>query len=589
MICNPRVRLGCFEADLATGELFHKGNRLSLQEKPFKILALLLQAPGQLITREEISSKVWPGVFVENDLCLNTAVRRLRAVLEKTDPKCNLIETVGHRGYRLRTKVEFSSNGLHALPRAENGPRLAVLPFTSLNDEPQHYFVDGLTEQMIVQLGRVFKRVSVISPISSLHFKGTVKSLWHIAKELRADYVLTGCVWRIPPLIRVTAKLIRTADQCCLWSESYTRDDAEVFQLQNEITRAISRGLCQALPEPTPDHHYLTTTPAIYEIYLKARFFSYKFMQKSFERAIELFEKVLAEDPDFAPAYAGLAHLLTAAVTYGGPPHRAFYERIEMLANRALEISEELAEAHCALAWSRAWQGDWLSAERGFLRAQEINPSYPFPYTGYAHLLSSLGRHQEAIAAGKRACELDPLSPIVHTMLGLGFYMAGEMQQAIECQQDAIEIDPRFCPAHGTLGFIHYAMGDLKRAVCSMRAAVEHSPDTPLMRCFLAWSLAAAGEVREAREILSDLVHLRKMNCLPATSIALIYAAVAQNKEAWKWLELAARELDPWRLGLAEDPRFKYFWDDVRFPTLLRMIGLRRSPTTHSSSSSLVH
>lgn len=574
MICNPRVRFGGFEADLATGELFHSGHRLSLQEKPFQILALLLQAPGQLITRREISSKVWPGVFVEKDLCLNTAIRRLRAVLESTDPDCNLIETVGRRGYRLRTKVELSPNGLHVLPSSDNGPRLAVLPFTSLDDEAQHYFVDGLSEQLIVQLGRVFKRVSIISPMSSLHFKGTAKSLSRIAKELKVDYVLSGCVWRIPPLLRVTVKLTRAADQCCLWSESYTPDNTEVFRLQDEITRAISRGLFQALPAPSPDHEYLATTPEIYEIYLKARFFSYKFVQGSFEKAIKLFEQVISDDPDFGPAYAALGHMLTAAVTYGGPPHRVFYDRIEALANKALAISEELAEAHCALAWSRAWQGDWVAAERGFLRAQEINPSFPYPYVGYAHLLSALGQHEQAIIAGKRACELDPLSPIMRTMLGMGFYMAGKMPEAIECQHVALEIDPGFCPAHGTLGFIYHALSDFDQSVSAMRAAVEHGADTPLMRCFLAWSLAAAGERAEASAMLANLLELRKTNCLPATSIGLIYAALGWPNDAWAWLKRAAEELDPWRLGLAADPRFKCFWNDARFPSLLRTIGL---------------
>lgn len=248
MLRNPRVRFGSFEADLATGELFHGGDRLSLQEKPFQILSLLLHAPQQLITRQKISSTVWPGVFVENDLCLNTAIRRLRAVLERTDPKCNLIETVGRRGYRLRTKVEFSPTGLS---RANHGPRLAVLPFTNLNDEAQHYFVDGLTEQTIVQLGHVLKNVSIISWISSIHYKETANSLWRITGILPVDYVFSGCVWRIAPLVRVIAKLTRTLDQRCLWSESYTRKDAEMLQVQDEIARAISRGLCRALSEPS--------------------------------------------------------------------------------------------------------------------------------------------------------------------------------------------------------------------------------------------------------------------------------------------------------------------------------------------------
>jgi hypothetical protein len=122
-----------------------------------------------------------------------------------------------------------------------------------------------------------------------------------------------------------------------VWSESYARDEAEIFQSQEEITRAISRGLLQVLPEPSVLPESLTTLPAICETYLKARLFSFKFVQTSFQTAIQLFEQVIAEDPNFAPAYAALAHMLTAAVTFGGPPHRESYERIEKLAGRALE------------------------------------------------------------------------------------------------------------------------------------------------------------------------------------------------------------------------------------------------------------
>jgi len=261
MICNPRVRFGSFEVDLATGELFHARDRLSLQEKPFQILSLLLQSPGRLITRQEISSKVWSGVFVENNLCLNTAIRRLRTVLEKSDPTCKLIETVGRRGYRLCANVVLSRDGAPALVEPDGAPRLAVLPFINLNDKSERHFVDGFTEEMIVQLGRFFKHVRVISPTPLIDLRRPAKLLRQISKELKIDYVLSGSVWRIPPLLRVTAKLIGTTDQRCLWSESYTRHEIEIFRLQAKITHDITLGLFQALPKPSPSGGSLTITP----------------------------------------------------------------------------------------------------------------------------------------------------------------------------------------------------------------------------------------------------------------------------------------------------------------------------------------
>ncbi len=251
---GERVQFGPFEADLATGELFHHGEKLPLQEKPFEILVLLLRSPGQLVTREEIVSTVWPDVFVESDLSLNTAVRRLRASLEKADPQTELIETVGRRGYRLRAGARPFLLRVPASPhseasRARDDIRLAVLPFSNLDDHGQDHFSDGLTAQMIVQLGRMYKHLSVFSPVTALYFSGTGKSLSHLAHRLQADYVLVGTASHVPPQLRITARLIRSADQCCVWSESYTRLDADIFVVQDEITRSIARSLLQALPE----------------------------------------------------------------------------------------------------------------------------------------------------------------------------------------------------------------------------------------------------------------------------------------------------------------------------------------------------
>jgi tetratricopeptide (TPR) repeat protein len=297
---------------------------------------------------------------------------------------------------------------------------------------------------------------------------------------------------------------------------------------------------------------------------------------------------VITEDPNFAPAYAALALMLTAAVTYGGPPHRMLYERIEKLAGKALELSDRLPEAHCALGWLRHWHADWPQAENSFLRALEINPNFSLGYTGYACLLSMLGRHEQAIALGKRARQLDPLSPIVHAMLGVDFYLAGQLSDAIECQQHAIEIDPGFCPAHAMLGFVYQEMGEVELAVRSLRAAVEYGPDSPLMRAFLARSLVAAGQIEEGTSILEDLLKLRKTNCIPATSIALIYAALKEREHAWSWLMTAMHELDPWRCYMAVDPRFRFFWNDRRFARLLHGMLLpsqRQHSRTHHCSA----
>jgi DNA-binding winged helix-turn-helix (wHTH) protein len=196
MSCDLRARFGSFEADLQTGELFQNGKNLSLQEKPFEILALLIQAPDHLVTREEISCKVWPDVHVQaqSDHCLNTAICRLRSALEKATPNALLIETVGHRGYRLHAYVNFSPVLASAISHADHRPWLAVVAFENLNNGDPDHFAHGFTAQMIVELGRLCKGMSIVAPVSSLCFNSTTKSPEQIARELHVNYLLLGGV-----------------------------------------------------------------------------------------------------------------------------------------------------------------------------------------------------------------------------------------------------------------------------------------------------------------------------------------------------------------------------------------------------------
>jgi TolB-like protein/Tfp pilus assembly protein PilF len=570
-----RARFGSFEADLETAELFNNGVSLRLQEKPFQVLALLLKTPGQLVTREEICSKTWPDVFIQNDLCLNTAICRLRAVLEMADHAASMIETVGRRGYRLRAEVILPATPPPTdSPVSPTGSCLAVLPFANLNGEPQDYFADGLTEQMIVQLGRACKDLTVISPVSSLSYKKTAKSLPEIARELQADHVLSGTVWRIPPGLRITARLVRAADRRCLWSESYDRQETEIFLVQDEITMAICRGLLRALPKSTASPAHLTTTPATYETYLRARYYTYKFDQSGFQTATQLFDQVIGEDPHFAPAHAGQALMLTAAATYGGAPPQAIYDRVKLHAAAALALCDDIPEAHIALAWNGLWAADWTAMEHGVLRALEINPSFSLAYVVHSYWLSIMGRREQAIVAAKRALELDPASPIIATTVAFVHYWGGHLKEALRYLRDCLEMDPRFCPAHLTLAFVHEAMGAPDQALGSARAAAEYNPDTPLALLALARSLALAGDSEGATNILCGVLPFRETGYLPATLIGLIYAALGQHEQAWTYLEAAVGELDPWRVFLGVDPRFKVFWNDGRFPRVLHEIGL---------------
>jgi TolB-like protein/tetratricopeptide (TPR) repeat protein len=574
-----RVRFGSFEADLGTGELFKDGVRLRLQEKPFQILALLLKTPGQLVTRAEICSKLWPDVFVQKDLSLNTAIRRLRVVLETAAPSASLIESVGRRGYRFCAEVTPTPASPPATPTPANsaGPRLVVIPFANLNGEAQDYFADGLTEQMIVQLGRMCKNLSVVSPLSSLYFARKGKSASEIASELQADYVLSGTCWRIPPDLRITAKLVGAADGRCLWSESYARQETEIFLVQDEITLAICRGLLQVLPKSATASAHLTTTPAVYETYLKARCFANQFIESGFEKATHLFELAIREDPKFAPAHADLALMLDSAVTFGVGLPSGIYHRVQHHGLAALALCHDIAEAHTALSGYRLFSGDWVGAEQYILRALEINPSFSFAHVVRSYLLSIMGHQEQATLAAKRALALDPVSPIVGTMAACVHHFAGRREESLRYLQDCIEMNPRFRPAHQILTLVHESMGESSQAVRSARTAAELFPDTPLALLTLARCLALTGDREAAGDILSKLLQFRATGYVPASLIAVVYAALGQQEEAWTYMEEAIRELDPWRVLVGVDPRFSVLWNDARFPQVLSRIGLPHS------------
>jgi TolB-like protein len=247
MTKDLRLRFGPFEADLAAGEVFHRGRRLPLQEKPFQILALLLRRPGQLVTRQEIAAQVWPNVFVQQDISLNTAMRRLRAALEKADPLTEVIETVGRRGYRLRADVKSLSTGGASAP-ADAQLRLAVLPFTNLNDSVRDYFSDGLTEGIINAVSKL-RDVFVIGRNFTFTYKGKNVTIQQVAEKMSVQYVLEGSVQRIGDKVRVTAQLVDARSGSQIMSERYDRVMKDIFVLQDEITMNVLTAMRVVLSE----------------------------------------------------------------------------------------------------------------------------------------------------------------------------------------------------------------------------------------------------------------------------------------------------------------------------------------------------
>ena len=240
---RTRARFGAFEADLASGELFRDGRKVAIQEKPFSLLSLLLRNQN-FISRDEVFSRLWPNVYVQKDVCINTAIRRLRIALQDHGASPALIETVGSRGYRLKVPVEWRA---HVDGNKRRGtPRVAIMPFLNLNGQEGDFFSNGLTEEMIAHLGQTCKNIAVIAPVSSWRLKHNSRHLLRVAQQLQADFVLSGSVSRMDKCLRVTARLIRSSDQSLLWTQSYLREDENVFAVQEEICDDIAREIVPA-------------------------------------------------------------------------------------------------------------------------------------------------------------------------------------------------------------------------------------------------------------------------------------------------------------------------------------------------------
>ena len=298
--------------------------------------------------------------------------------------------------------------------------RLAVLPFANLSDEAE-YFTDGLTDEMISQLGqRCRGRIGVVARWSSMVFKGTTERVSEIGKTLRADYLLEGGVRREGDRVRITARLIDTSSETQLWAETYERDLTDCLSVQADVAARIAESLTvELVPDTPPPVHGVARSAAAYQEYLKGRYHWNNWVRpddEGLEEALASFTESLRLDPQFAPAHAGIARLHTARALHYRERPRGVLEMARVSAKRAMELDPTLAEAHLALAdIRRMLEWDWRGAEAAYLQAITLNPSQENSHRGYGTMLIALGRPDEAIREVERAVEMDPLCLVVST------------------------------------------------------------------------------------------------------------------------------------------------------------------------------
>src|SRR5580704_12505796 len=456
---------------------------------------------------------------------------------------------------------------------------LVVLPLEDLSGDPsQEYFSDGVTDELITELGQVGK-LRVISRTSAMTYKGVRRPLPEIARELNVDAVVEGTVLRLGSQVRITAQLIQASSDKHLWAQSYEVELRDILTVQKEVARSIAEQIRLKL---NPHEQARLDQPQAvngeaYESYLKGRFFWNKRTGEGLKKAIDYFSQAIQNDPNYAPAYAGLAdsYALAGDWKYGVLAPRAAYPRAKAAAKKAIGLDSTLGEAHISFAFClEAFDWDFESAGREFAQGIELSPGYATGYEWYGWHLASLGRNDEAVAEVKKAASLDPLSLIISSDLAEELLVARRYEEATEQSQKTINMDSFFAPAHYVLGQVFVQKHMYQEAIAEFQKAVESSEGSTAFTANLAYAYAVAGRRNEAVKILNDLKNRSQNGFSNAPEIALIYVGLDQKDQAMAWLEKAFDDrFSPWVLMR---PAFDPLRSDPRFQDLVHRIGLSK-------------
>lgn len=473
-------------------------------------------------------------------------------------------------------KISTSGISMDTAISSASANRLAVLPVVNISQAAEdEYFADGMTEELISTLSKI-KELRIIARSSVMQYKTIAKSIKEIGKELNVATVLQGSVRKSSNSIRISIQLIDTSSEELLWSYDYNKGFNDIFEIQSDIAKSVANALKLTLlekEESRVEEDYTKNIDA-YNFYLKGRFFWNKRTSKDLEQSIEFLEKAIDTDPGFAVAYAALAD---AYIIFGDynyiAPSEAFPKALQA-AQKALEIDNELAQAHCALACVQAvFYADFKKAEKEFKYAIKLNPAYATSYHWYAiNCLVPLKRYDEAITQINKALEMDPLSLIINTTVGLVHYFAGQLDKAIEIFNTTLQYDQNFGVALHFSSWTYAQKGLKRKAVEQMEKALTLLGSSLALRAELGCIYALCGEANEALEIYNEIMRDLENEAASAYakySIAGLHACLFKNELAVEWLEKAATEKTFRMIYLNTDP---WFENILHFSRVQKMI-----------------
>ena len=547
------VRFADFEVDPSAGELRRHNTRIRLQIQPFQVLWVLLECAGDVVSREELQNRIWSAdTFVDFNQGLNNAIKKLREALGDDASEPRFIETLSKRGYRFIAEVQKCARNSHPIPgpvATTTADSIAVLPFTSMSADPaDEFFADGMTEEIINALAQI-EQLHVVARTSAFSFKGKYIDVRSVGKQLNVRTVLLGSVRRAGNELRITAQLVNVEDGYHLWSDRFDREVKDIFEIQDEIARAIVERLKLTLKPGESERLAApgTNTLESYHLYVKGRSLLYR-RGGVISRAAQCFEREVALDPDYALAWAGLADSQTVLGYYGFARPESNTPKALEAAERAVRLGPNLAEARNALAMASlmcAW--DRSKAEQEFLHAIELNPSYTQARDWYAlfYLQFSEGRLAAGVEQAKLALKADPLSSYAHAVYGLTCGNAGNRIEAVQACQRAVDLDSESFVAQMLLQLVLHIDGKLEESVKAGESALAMSGRLAWSMAFLAVTYGKWGKTEEADALYSEMRARARRQYVPAAQLALAAAAASRESDALRHATEAFAVRDP--------------------------------------------
>ena len=558
------------------------------------IASLLEREPRQLsqITTDipaAFEQMVGKALSKERDARYQTA-KELLFDLKRLKQHLEFEQTLGRS--QSRESVNTEAARLSANPAAKATPAqgqtpkrqsrklinsLAVLPLANISADPAtEYLSDGITESIINTLSQLPK-LRVVARSTAFRFKGQDVELQEIGRRLGVGAVLTGRVRQIANSLVISVELIDVASESQLWGESYNRELANLFEIQDEIAGEITGKLRLKLSRKEKRRLARRHTDKIeaYQAYLKGRYFWNKRTAEWLNKGVTYFKQAIELDPAYAPAYAGLSDSYTLLVIREAIAPEEGFAKAKAAARTALQIDEQLGEAHASLAHAMLHNWEWADAEKGFKRAIELNPGYASAHHWYSEYLLATGQLDDAIAEIKRAQALDPLSLIINAHFGEVLYYARRYDQCIEQAHKTLELDANFFIAHMELGRAYSQKGMYEKGLAEIQRARELLADSLEGSWWVGYIHAASGKTGEARRIIEHLQAQSGRHYVSPFGIALIYAALGEKDEAFDWLEKAYRVHDGELFNLQVEPALDCLRADPRHLDLLRRVGLQ--------------